>query len=260
MAHIILKTIKPNLKQAQQPVQKPVAQGLQPMVIDFSQNPASRLSTKIAYMLFGAMMSLLLTGIVALFILGNQVNHMWREAQQATSQQLKIIAEPETAFPAAALITPTTIAPLPSKALIVGKDFQKTKSPNNLELAPLLEKLPVYGQPSKPARNRASFVEVDKTSPLSKSASLQQQADDAVNSGQTSKAIELYLRALRLQPDDVTLRSNTVALLLQEARSFDELNDVPNAINAYKTAQSLWRGDNQTAQSIKARIEFLERN
>ncbi len=254
MAHIILKTMKSSL-QAKQPISgEPPVSDLQPMVIDFSKHRSQHITGNIVYALFGALASFLLTSLLALFILGDQINHLWRGAQHATAEYVKITQEPEVAFPA------TTITPLPSKAFIMGKDFQKTKSPDKLELVPMLEKLPAYALPSKPVHIRNSYVEVETAPALSQSNNLQQQADDAVANGQTGKAIELYLRALRLKPNDANLRSNCVALLLEQARSFDELHDAPHAITAYKRAQSLWQGDAQTAQSIKARIEFLEQN
>lgn len=259
MAHIILKTIKSGPQAKQAPAaEQAVAVGLQPMVIDFSKHRSRMVSGKIMYVLFGAIASFLLTSLLALFILGEQINHLWREAQRAPTSNVQVVAntadEPEAAFPAA------TITPLPSKAFILGKDFQKNKDVGKLPLAPMLEKLPVYGMPSKQARSRGSYVEVETAKDISKLASLQEQADDAVASGQTNKAIELYLRAISLRPTDSTLRSNGVALLLQQARSYDELGDTPNALIAYKKAQSMWQGDAQTARGIKARIDFLEQN
>jgi len=256
MAHIILKTLKtsPQVKQAPA-AEQAVAAGLQPMVIDFSKHRTPMVSGKIMYVLLGALASFLITSLLALFILGEQINQLWREAQRAPNVQIiaKTSDEPEAAFPAA------TITPLPSKAFILGKDFQKNKDVGKLPLVPMLEKLPV-GQAPKATRSRGSYVEVETAKDISKSTSLQEQADDAVASGQTNKAIELYLRAIRLRPDNATLRSNGVALLLQQARSYDELGDTPNALIAYKKAQSLWQGDVQTARGIKARIDFLEQN
>lgn len=68
------------------------------------------------------------------------------------------------------------------------------------------------------------------------------------------------MRAVQLNPNDAGLRSNCVALLLQQARSYDEQGETDKALNIYKKAQTLWQGDSQTAQSIKARITFLEEN
>ncbi|MBY0429108.1 MAG: tetratricopeptide repeat protein [Alphaproteobacteria bacterium] len=259
MAHIILKTMKTGRDAKQAPPTELAAMAsMQPMVIDFSKHRSRLISAKIIYGLFGALASFLLTSLLALFILGEQINHLWREAQHVTADHVKIVTkksdEPESAFPAA------TITPLPSKAFIMGKDFQKNKSSGKIDLVPILEKLPVYGQPTKPIQHRGSFVEVETAVDVSKSTSLQAQADDAIASGQTNKGIDLYIRAVRLSPGNTALRSNAVALLLEQARSYDELGDVPNAIAAYKKAQGLWQGDVQTARSIKARIDFLEQN
>ena len=259
MAHIILKTMKSGPQTKQAPTaEQAVAAGLQPMIIDFSKHGSRMISGKIVYVLFGAIASFLLTSLLALFILGEQINHLWREAQRAPTSNVQVIPnaadEPEAAFPAA------TITPLPSKAFILGKDFQKNKDVGKLPLVPMLEKIPVYGQPSKRNNNRGSYVEVETARGVSKSTNLQEQADAAIASGQMSKGIELYLRSIRISPNDATLRSNGVALLLQQARSHDEQGDVPNALVAYKKAQSLWQGDAQTARSINARIDFLEQN
>jgi hypothetical protein len=160
------------------------------------------------------------------------------------------IDEPATAFPA------TTLTPLPSKALILGRDFQQTKATKKVDLVPILERLPINSRPVK----SNGYVEVENAPLLTQSANLQQQADNAVAAGNPEKAIQLYLKAVRINPKNEGLRSNCVALLLEQARSFDENNETDKALASYKKALSLWQGDAQTARSIKARIEFLQNN
>ncbi len=249
------------LKTSPHPKQPPSA-GIQPMVISFAKPRHSFVSSKILLVAFGALASFFITSLFALFILGDQINHLWREAQTVSrSASVPVVKiekeadfvkdiEPEAAFPAA------TIAPLPSKALIVGRDFQQPKA-SAKELAPMLAQLPLYDKPTKP---RGSFVEVETVRALTKSSTLLQQADEAIADGNTQKAIQLYIRAVQLNPNDAGLRSNCVALLLQEARSYDEQGEIDKALGAYKKAQALWQGDSQTAQSINARIAFLENN
>lgn len=246
------------LKAAQAQKQSPSA-GIQPMVISFAKSRSRFVSTNILFIAFGALASFVVTSLFALFMLGDQMNHLWREAQKVAvppitiEKQAEFVkdVQPEAAFPAA------TITPLPSKALIIGRDFQKSKAAAPKELAPMLEQLPLYDKPSK---SRGSFVEVETVNAISKSSSLLQQADEAIADGDTQKAIQLYMRAVQLNPNDAGLRSNCVALLLQQARSYDEQGETDKALNIYKKAQTLWQGDSQTAQSIKARITFLEEN
>lgn len=245
-------------KTAQAQKQSPSA-GIQPMVISFAKSRTRFVSSNILYIAFGALASFVVTSLFALFMLGDQMNHLWREAQRVTVPPIQIEkntdfvkdVQPEAAFPAA------TITPLPSKALIIGRDFQRPKAAAPKELAPMLAQLPLYDKPSKP---RGSFVEVETVSALSRSSTLLQQADEAIADGNTQKATQLYMRAVQLNPNDAGLRSNCVALLLQQARSYDEQGETDKALNIYKKAAAMWQGDSQTAQSIKARISFLEDN
>lgn len=261
MAHIILKTIKTTPTQAKLTPEQAAPMPAQPMVIDFSKQRLWQPSPNILYALLGAIISFFITSVVALFMLGDQLNHMWREAQHISAQSIQASAvqniknndEPEAAFPA------TAIPPLPSKAFILGKDFQKSKGPEKLDLVPMLERLPVAQSP-KPSLTTKSYIEVETSRSQTKSERLQQQADEAIATGHINKAIELYMSAIKSAPNDVQLRSNCVALLLEQARAFDEQGEYQPAISAYKKAQSLWRGDAQTAKAIKARIQFLENN
>lgn len=258
MAHIILKTSKP-ARQAL-PLDGQVSSGMQPMVIDFSSQRTKNLSPKILYVGFGFLASFVLTSLVALFIIGTQVNNLWRQAQQLPARYTTIHGQQAAQNDPAAAFPATTLTPLPSKAFIMGKDFQHARSAHQVDLVPMLERLPLNSQRPAPSSRQRGFVDVEPAQTPSQSSDLQQQADDALADGNTEKSIALYLKAIRINPDDETLRSNCVALLLQQARAFDENRETASAISAYRKAQILWRGDDQTSSAIKARIEFLENN
>lgn len=258
MAQRILKSAnQPNMSL---PLSGYATTGIQPMVIDFKKSRARTLSTKALYIAYGALASFLITSLCALFLLGDQMNNVFREAQHQPAHAIQIVkeAEPEAAFPAA------TITPLPSKALIIGRDFQQPKpTTKEKESAPqpltkMLAQLPLYEKPA--VKERSHFIEVETVGAARKTSTLLQQADEAIADGNVQKAIQLYARAVQLSPTDDGLRSNYVALLLQQARSYDEQGETDEALAIYKKAQSLWQGDRNTAQSIKARIIFLENN
>ena len=264
MAHIIFKTSKQKIAA---PIPAAVLNDgtatIQPIVMDFTKNRSMLFSSKILLIAFATPASFFIASLFALFVLTEQLNGLWREVQTLRNTPAIIVAkkeetkiEPEAAFPA------TTLTPLPSKSLIIGTDFQATKSEKKVDLVPMLQRLPLYGKPAKTTtshgNSQGSFIQVQTAPELSKSASLQQQADDALASGNTEKAIELYIKAVKISPRDLSLRSNCVALLLEQARFYDEHQERAQALTAYKKAQTLWQGDNETARGIKARIAYLE--
>ncbi len=256
MAQRVLKSAnQPNMSF---PLSGYASSTIQPMVIDFKKNRVRMLSTRALYIGYGALASFFVTSLLALFLLGEQMNQLWREAQRAPERTIQIVkeAEPEAAFPAA------TITPLPSKALIIGRDFQQPKTAPKERvpqpLAPMLAQLPLYEKPA--AKSGSHFIEVETVSAARKASTLLQQADAAIAHGNAQKAVQLYGRAVQLNPADDGLRSNYVALLLQQARGYDEQGETDKALAVYKKAQGLWQGDSQTAQSIKARIAYLEDN
>jgi tetratricopeptide (TPR) repeat protein len=262
MAHIILKTSK-TLKDTALAVQD----NAPPIIIDFSKTNKASPAYKNLLIAFCVLASFFIASLLALFVLAQQLNNLWHEAiPRATtpiisaptlSAPIPSAHEPAAAFPATALI------PLPSKALILGKDFQQTKNipknkAKNIDLVPILERLPLYEiQKPRDTRNTA-HIAVETAHSVVNSTALQEQADNAVRNGDVQTAIALYTKAIRLTPDDTTLRSNVVALLLDQARSYDEAEQTAAAINAYKKALSFWTGRPDTAATIRARIRYLE--
>lgn len=250
-----LKSVKHGLYPIKQQPPRTATHGVsQPIVIDFPKRRAQRLSPTVFHVISGICVLLVIASMVALFILENQTRHLWREAQRIMANHVESTSEPVPAF--SAILSPLPDKAFHNKAFILGTDFQNPTSSRQLELAPMLEHLPIHAQPAK---SRTSFVDVETEPAINKSAHLQQQADKAVEDGQTGKAIDFYSRAIRLTPEDATLRNNCVALILRQARAFDEQNDTPHALALYKKAKSLWQGDTQTSRSIHERIVFLER-
>lgn len=175
--------------------------------------------------------------------------------QTPLPQKNHAISPPPAAFNA-------ELVPLSGK-VIMGRDFYSDKAaPNSngeahlaaVDIVPLLEKLPLAQK--APARSPAGFfVDVDEGAAP---RSLLEQADEAALGGARAKALKLYIHALRKNPASEKARHNIIALLLEDAASYDEAGHTAKAIKAYKRALAYAGADNDIAESIRARIGYLQ--
>ena len=101
-------------------------------------------------------------------------------------------------------------------------------------------------------------MEVEASRNVAQENGLLAEADAAVDRGDHPRAIALYARVLRRNPDDTEVRRNLVALWLGEAAREDKAGNTGTALAAYANALRNWRGNAQMGEAIRARMDFLE--
>lgn len=156
------------------------------------------------------------------------------------------------------------LEPLPSRALIMGRDFQHGRSAEKgrrplpeKELVPLLEKLPLYG----PAPSRKTDGITIDVQPLAQAdaATLAREADAAYAEGDMDEAVKAAAAALAMAPQDSTLRQNLVSLLLEQAKSYEETGEWEQAKTSYDRALKAIKGQGSLREAIAARRDYVAR-
>lgn len=231
----------------------------QPIIIDFSKSPQrGHLFHRVWIILLAALATLFLASFIALLVLTHQVMGLWSSLPQPAAIQVPVTTEAPAlaAAPSAAFTPPigANLLPLAAKELVLdtpSTDFKARKALNDdaRALVPMLEKLPLY--------EKQKSLSADLLEPAPSSPSAAVLADEALDTGDFPRAIRLYTRAIKQNPQDETSRNNLVALLLDEAGSLDEAGETSRALSAYKRVLGFVKDDPALKASIRERMGYL---